>query len=539
MAKQVDKQAVLDWDKYVQSIQAETTIDSNMSYAEREKKRKELEADPVKWIYEIFPNYAKSPFAEFHINFIHRIVNNMEWYEVISWSRELAKSTTVMMVILFLVLTGKKRNILLVSNSYDNAERLLAPYKANLEANRRIEFYYGKQKGITWTSGEFITKKGAAFRGLGAGQSPRGTRVDNVRPDVLLPDDFDTDEDCRNIDTINKKWDWWEQALYFTRSMSEPLLTIWSGNIIAKDCCIVRAGKKAMELAVSIKDSITGKVKRKLGNWDVINLRMVNIHKPDPQNDFLYGKSVWLAKNSEEQIDIVQSQVSASAVQKECYNNPISEGDTFKDITWGKVPPLRAFQFLINYSDPSPSNNTKAKANSYKSTFLVGIHEGKLYVITGYLDRVTNAEFVEWFYFIDKYVRDRSQVYNFIENNTLQNPFYEQVFIPLFAQARINYNKIINITPDERKKPDKFARIEGNLEPLNRMGNLILNEDEKGNPHMQRLEEQFKMISPRLPAPADGVDCIEGGYFIANQKASSLSDNAISIGMRNTNNNRF
>lgn len=539
MAKQVDKQAVLDWDKYVQSIQAETTIDSNLSYAERERKRKELEADPVKWIYEIFPNYAKAPFAEFHIRFIHRIVSNMEWYEVISWSRELAKSTTVMMVILYLVLTGRKKNILLVSNSYDNAERLLAPYKANLEGNRRIEFYYGKQKGITWSSGEFITKKGAAFRGLGAGQSPRGTRVDNIRPDVLLPDDFDTDEDCRNIDTINKKWEWWEQALYFTRSMSEPLLTIWSGNIIAKDCCIVRAGKKAMELAASIKDSITGKAKRKLGNWDIINLRMVDIRKPDPQNDFLYGTSVWLAKNSEEQIDIVQSQVSASAVQKECYNNPISEGDTFKEITWGRIPPLKAFPFLINYSDPSPSNNTKAKANSYKSTFLVGIHAGKLYIITGYLDRVTNADFVDWFYFIDKYVGERNQVYNYIENNTLQNPFYEQVFIPLFAQAREKYNKIINITPDERKKPDKFARIEGNLEPLNRMGNLILNEDEKGNPHMQRLEEQFKMISPRLSAPADGVDCIEGGFFIANQKASSLAPNAYSIGTRVTNNNRY
>ncbi|MFV0419317.1 MAG: hypothetical protein ACK5KT_11375 [Dysgonomonas sp.] len=539
MAKQVDKQAVLDWDKYVQNIQAETAIDSNMSYAEREKKRKELEAEPIEWMYELLPNYAKSKFAKWQIVIILLIIDHPEFYAVLSWSRELAKSTIVMMIVMYLTLTGKKRNVLLVSNSYDNAERLLMPYKGNFEGNKRIEFYYGKQKGVKWEDGEFIIKKGAAFRALGAGQSPRGTRVDNVRPDVILPDDFDTDADCRNPDIINKKWEWWETALYFTRSWSEPLLTLWAGNIIAKDCCITRAGNKARELSTAGNSDTYGKYKKSLGLWSIINIRMVDIKKPDPKNDFLYGTSVWPEKNSEETIDVVQSQVSASAVQKECYNNPVSEGDTFKEVTWGKVPPLKTFPFLINYSDPSPSNNTKSKANSYKSSFLIGIHGGRLYVITGYLDRVTNGEFVDWFYNIDKYVNDRNQVYNYIENNTLQNPFYEQVFIPLFAQARDRYKKIINITPDERRKPDKFARIEGNLEPLNKQGNLILNEDEKGNPHMQRLEEQFKMVTPRLTAPADGVDCIEGGYFIANNKLSQLTPTSYTIGTRQRGSNKF
>lgn len=526
--KQADKQAVLDWDKYVQNIQAETTIDSNMSYAERENKRKELEADPIEWMYELFPNYAKSKFAKWQIVIILLIINNPQFYGVLSWARELAKSTIVMMIVMYLTLTGKKRNVLLVSNSYDNAERLLAPYKGNFEGNKRIEFYYGKQQGIKWEEGEFITKKGAAFRALGAGQSPRGTRVDNVRPDIILPDDFDTDADTRNPDIIQKKWEWFETALYFTRSWSEPLLTLWAGNIIAKDCCVVRAGNKALELA-----------KKKRGLWDIKNIRMVNINKPDPKNDFLYGTSVWLEKNSEEQIDIVQGDVSASAVQKECYNNPISEGDTFKDITWGKVPPLNKFPFLINYADPSPSNNTKTKANSQKASFLIGLYGGKLYIITGYLDRVTQSDFVDWFYFIDMYVDGQNTVYNYVENNTLQNSYFEEVIIPLFAKAREKYNKIINITTDLRKKLDKFVRIEGSLEPLNRMGNLIFNEAEKGNPHMQRLEEQFKMVTPRLSAPADGVDCIEGGFSVANQKLSELAPNSISFGTKPTNNKRF
>ena len=87
-----------------------------------------------------------------------------------------------------------------------------------------------------------------------------------------------------------------EQALYFTRSFSEPLLVIWCGNIIARDCCIARAGARARELAGRNKP---------LGNWDIINIRMVDIRRPDPKRDFAEGVSVWPEKNTEAMIDEV------------------------------------------------------------------------------------------------------------------------------------------------------------------------------------------------------------------------------------------
>ena len=76
-----------------------------------------------------------------------------------------------MFVVLFLVLTGKKRNIILCSNSLDNAIKLLAHYRAQLEANQRIRFYYGEQRGFKWTEDNFITKGGASFMAVGARQS--------------------------------------------------------------------------------------------------------------------------------------------------------------------------------------------------------------------------------------------------------------------------------------------------------------------------------------------------------------------------------
>lgn len=163
-----------------------------------------------------------------------------------------------MFVVLFLVLTGKKRNIILCSYNSDNAVKLLNHYRAQLEANQRIEFYYGTQKGFKWKEDHFITRKGVSFIATGAGQSPRGVKIEEVRPDTILVDDYDTDEECRNPDIVNNKWNWFEQALYFTRSFSEPLLTIFCGNLIAKDCCVARAGKKRWSYPGARGRSATG-----------------------------------------------------------------------------------------------------------------------------------------------------------------------------------------------------------------------------------------------------------------------------------------
>ena len=238
------------------------------------------------------------------------------------------------------------------------------------------------------------------------------------------------------------------------------------------------------------------------------------------------------------------AQVSAASAQKECFNNPVTEGCYFKEIKWGPVPPLHKFPFLVSYGDPAPSNkvsNKKGvkKLGSYKANFLMGVLDGNLYVITGYLDHVKNEEFVNWYYYLRDYVADRTQVYNSIENNKLQDPFYEQVFVPLFQKKWEETGYIIPISPDLRNKPDKFARIEGNLEPLNRAGRMILNIAEKDNPNMARLEEQFLLFDDGLPAPADGPDAIEGGFFICQQKAMVVKAGSCAVGTRPRNRKRF
>ena len=504
-----ERSSLEKWQHYRKSLLSDSGVDLSMSEAERMKHRAYLEAHPLEWMKFFFPKYASSEFAPFHVRFINRVLDNPEWYEVVSWSRELAKDTIAMFVLLYLVLTGQKKFIVLVSSSEDAATELLMPYMLNLESNQRLIAYYGQQKNYgDWEEGNFSTQGGAKFIALGAGQSPRGKKNEEVRPDCIIATDLDTDEDVRNITTVKKKFDWFEQALMPTRSISKPLLVLILGNIIAKTCCVTLAALKA-------------------DKHDIVNIRDKN------------GKSSWPAKNTEEMIDRVLSKISTKSAQQEYFNNPLSEGDTFKEITWGKCPPLESLPFVVNYADPSPSNKDKQKKGvSYKSTFIIGYKNGKFYIYNGFLAQVPNAEFVGWFYVMRDYVGKKTQIYNYIENNTLQDPFYEQVFIPLFA-ALGKERGIISIVPDSRKKPDKFVRIEGNLEPLNRNGQLIFNIEERDNPNMQRLEEQFLLINPQLNSPADGPDCVEGGVYITNEKLARLSSDSLVIGKNQTNSKRY
>lgn len=505
--KLIERDALRDWDEFRRGLINAATVDDTETIPEKRLRVASLEYNHEAWFKYYFPTYYKCEPAPFHKKSTNNLFRNDRYYLVRAWSRELSKSTRSMMEVNKLALTGKIKNVLLISNSQDNAERLLMPIMINFESNPRIINDYGtQQKPGAWEIGEFTTTSGVAFRALGAGQSPRGTRNEPFRPDFILIDDIDTDEETRNPDRIKKKWEWIEQALIPTVSISGNYRIVFNGNIIARDCCITRAIKKA-------------------DNAEIINIRDKN------------GKSTWPQKNSEEDIDKILSLISTASAQKEYFNNPLSEGDVFTKMCWGKVPPLNRFKFLVAYGDPAPSNS-KNKSGSYKAAFLVGFLDGKYYVITGFLDHVTNDEFTKWYYVLREWALERTQVYYYIENNKLQNPFYEQVFKPLFNESA-KERGYIGVIPDERNKPDKFSRIEGNLEPLNRDGRLILNEREKDNPHMKRLEEQFLLVTPKLSAPADGPDCIEGGIFIINEKLTALQPDTVIIGQRCTGSKRF
>ena len=78
------------------------------------------------------------------------------------------------------------------------------------------------------------------------------------------------------------------------------------------------------------------------------------------------GNPSWAEYWTEERIKS-REVIGYRSFQKEYMNNPITEGEVFTEMVWGKCPPLSKFRFLVCYGDPSPSNN-KTKINSMSLT---------------------------------------------------------------------------------------------------------------------------------------------------------------------------
>lgn len=496
-----------DWGDYKDNVLRSSPIDLSENAQDKYKRIKKLEANLEGWFKYYFPHYYTCEPERFHTEASKRIIGNPEWYEVRSWSRELAKTARTMMEVLYLVLTEKKSNTLLVSNSYDNAERLLRPYKEELESNRRIINDYGiQEKHGSWESGEFVTRKGASFRALGKGQSPRGTRNSAVRPNIILLDDIDTDEEIKNAERITESVEWIERALIPSRSVSKPTLILACGNVIAKYCCITEMAKKA-------------------DYHHVVNIRDEN------------GKSVW-KKNSEEDIDRVLGQLNYNAVQGEFFNNPSILGDVFKEINYGKCPPLQYCNHVLIYADPATSNRDRT-GGSDKAIGIIAKKKANFYLYKCWLDTMSNSKFIDALFEAYAICKEKKvdTVKVYIENNSLQNPFYEQVLLPLIRDKAKAKDISFPVTPDTRKKGDKYTRIEGTLEPLNRLGNLIFNIAEKDNKNMQRMEGQMLAVSPKQKK-MDGPDMLEGGVWKIQHK---IKQNIAPprIWAKPTNNKRF
>ena len=495
-----EKQYLDIWEEYKASILNRKPVDTNETIEQKAARILRLEADPEAWIAYYFYDEDSARPNKFHLAATNRIINNPEWYEVRMWSRELAKSTRTMMEVMYLVIVGhpqpdgkrlKKRYVTIYSASLQAAEKLLLPYKANFEVNPRLKHDYGQQERIgSWTSTEFTTRDGVTFQAFGADQGPRGAKTaDNVRPDIIIFDDIDTDQDCRNPTMIDKKWKWIDEAAIGTRSISRKTTILFCGNRIAIDCCVVRAIKYC-------------------DKHDQINIT-------DKK-----GNPSWPEKFDKAQVERVLKQKSYAAQQKEYYNNPIIEGSIFEKLNYKKLPFIGHYSHLVCYTDPSFKDSKK---NDYKATVLVGKYRDEYHVIKSFVQQTTTAEMIKWHYEIMALVGPRSCYYY------MEQVFLQELIIQEFYKTSAETGRTIPLMGDRRDKDDKFTRIEALLEPLHRNGKLYFNEDERENPNMQKLEEQFIAFAAGSRAHDDGPDAVEGAVYMLTQKGYTMGSNDIII----------
>lgn len=368
--------------------------------------------------------------------------------------------------------------MVLVGKSEDSAVRLLGDIQAELQYNKRIIADFGKQMSMgDWTEGEFTTKDGVHFLACGRGQSPRGLRKREARPDYVVIDDIDDDELCRNKRRVRELTDWVKEALFGALDVGRGRF-ITVGNLISKTSVLANICKTK-------------------------GVHVSTIYAVDSE-----GNPVWREKWTKEEAREYADFVGYRAWNKEMMHNPIVEGTVFRQewIRWAKRPAWRDFSEFVLYIDPSWKSK---KTNDTKAAKLWGKHKTHLWHLRAFVRKASVAELVRWCYDLYEWSREIGIAIRF----AIEASFMQDILLDEFTTEGEQRGYQLPITGDTRKKPDKFQRVEA-ISPLWERGFVYYDISQKEDPDMQAGVEQTLAFEKGMAGNDDAPDADEGAIYI-------------------------
>lgn len=484
--QEVNKARAL-WKQQCENIRRRTSVNPNEAEADRLKRIARARKDYAYFVSYYFPNYARCECAPFHLNAAKKIKEDKNIYAVFEWARGHAKSTHLGIFIPLWLKIQEPRTInvmVYVSKSEDAAITLLGDIQAELQYNQRYIQDFGKQKGSgSWADGEFITDDGFACFARGRGQSPRGLRYHEFRPDYIIVDDIDDDEMVNSEFRVRKGIRWVKEALFNTLDGGRGRF-ILVGNRISNTSILADFAK----------------------NTAVYHSK-VNVYDKN-------GNVSWAAKWSKEEIQRIEQMVGYRAFQKEYNNNPITEGAVFRSdwIRYKQMLPLGKYDKLVLYIDPSWKSTTK---NDYKAMKLWGSIGRELHCIKAFCRQCTVSEMVRWVYDLDQNKPQDAAILYYIEASFMQDTLLDE-----FAAEGDLRGYQLPLMPDRRKKPDKFQRIEA-VSPLWERGMTYYNEELKDDPDMKAGIEQTLAFDRGSSANDDSPDADEGAIWMLQRSIRS------------------
>jgi len=251
MTQSEKKQALEEWREHCKRVQSitDTAVLAVETPAVRDKRIARLRSNYAAFCEYYFPHFlalrdkSTGEFirtihnAPFHNSAAQKVKSTPNLKAVFMWPRGHAKSTHFDVFMPLWLMFQEKRLInfmVVVGKSEDSATRLLGDIQAELEYNARIIADFGKQHGSAlWQEGEFKAANGVKFLACGRGQSPRGLRDREARPDYIVIDDLDDDELCRNEKRVHDLTDWVKEALFGALDVGRGRF-IMVGNLISK-----------------------------------------------------------------------------------------------------------------------------------------------------------------------------------------------------------------------------------------------------------------------------------------------------------------
>ncbi|MDL2288282.1 phage terminase large subunit [Oscillospiraceae bacterium OttesenSCG-928-F05] len=293
-----------------------------------------------------------------------------------------------------------KRYILILSDSTEQAEGFLADIKTEFEENAALREDFGNLQGKVWKTSVILLASGTKIEALGAGKKIRGRRHKQWRPDLIICDDLENDENVNTPEQRRKLKNWFEKAVSNAGDTYTDIVYI--GTLLHFDALLANVAKKPTYNAVKYQGVISFAHNTALWDeWRAIFTDLANEnHQEDARAFFeknraamLDGTQVlWEEKVTYYDLMMIKVADGDAAFNSEIQNEPIDPESCAFNEEWFDYYEEDAIDFsdkrfvFIGANDPSLGKNKRADTSAI-ITLAKDMQTGYLYVLLADIER--------------------------------------------------------------------------------------------------------------------------------------------------------
>lgn len=416
-----------------------------------------------------FPGYmrgkGKSVFHEYAFKRLPRMLRQTKSQQLaVAAPRGEAKSTIASILFtIYCAVAKAKRCILIVSDSAEQAKMILSDVKAELDGNERLMADYPAETGVgpSWQKHSIVTNGGTMIKAVGATTRVRGLRFGSHRPDLLILDDLENDQNVASVEQRDKLERQILSSFVNLGGRGEKFDIVYLGSLLGSDSVLSRIIKNPKWDSRVFSAIVSWPSRMDLWDqWESIALESGSdaaraFYKAN-EKDMLAGSAVsWPGQTSLYALMERRLIAGKRAFEAEYQNKPIAtQGAIFDSLTSFEDMPENPDQCdALGAIDPSLGGK-----NGDPSAILVGYRSrktGRLFVTNAEIARRQPSEIIERALSLNK--TRKVSVWR------VESVQFQEFFAQELAGRGANEGNPINVKPwksSERKE----SRIEA-LEP--------------------------------------------------------------------------
>lgn len=197
-----------------------------------------------------------SDFRKFIYNNIKELTEKESKLLFLSY-RGSAKTTLIARLFpIWQVIRGKSNYPIIISNTIDVAQNSLEFLKCEFEENANLIADFEITKGDKWQTEEFTLKindspldtesgfRFVKFKAFGSGKKIRGENYMGNRPDLIILDDIENDENVQSKSQRDKLENWFKKAIMFLPSRTKHSNIVVIGTLLHHDAVLKRLSER-------------------------------------------------------------------------------------------------------------------------------------------------------------------------------------------------------------------------------------------------------------------------------------------------------